>query len=55
MDFSIPDHVQNIVHRVRQFIDDEVIPVETELRKSGQDASVDDIQALREKANPMLI
>lgn len=50
MDFAIPEHIQNIVHRVRQFIDDDVIPVETELRKSGRDASVEDIQALRAKA-----
>jgi acyl-CoA dehydrogenase len=50
MDFSIPQPIQDIVHRVRQLIDDEVIPVETELRKSGRDVSVEAIQALRAKA-----
>jgi acyl-CoA dehydrogenase len=50
MDFTTPKHIQDIVHRVKQFIDDEVIPVETELRQSARDASTDDIQQLRIKA-----
>ncbi len=50
MDFSTPPHVQDITNRVRQFVDNEVIPVETELRVSGQDLTVEMLQALRAKA-----
>ena len=28
MDFTIPPHVQDLTHRVRQFVDSEVIPLE---------------------------
>jgi acyl-CoA dehydrogenase len=50
MDFSIPRHVEAIVHRVRQFVDDEVIPVETELLRTGVDLHEDILQNLRAKA-----
>lgn len=50
MDFITPKHIQDIVHRVKQFVDDEVIPVETELRQTAREATVEDIQALRAKA-----
>lgn len=50
MDFSIPKHVQDITHRVRQFVDAEVIPVETQLLQSGEELSVETLQELRSKA-----
>lgn len=50
MDFSIPAHVQDIVHRVRQFVDDEVIPLEQELIRANDELTHEQVQALRNKA-----
>ena len=50
MEFAIPKHVQAIARRVRQFVDDEVIPAESELLQSGADLSIARLQALRSKA-----
>lgn len=50
MNFEHPDYVKDIVHRTRDFLDKEVIPVETEIRLSLRDVTVDDVQALRAKA-----
>ncbi len=50
MDFTIPRHVEAISHRVRQFVDEEVIPLETELLRRGDDLSIDMLQVLRSKA-----
>ena len=50
MEFTIPRHVQTIAHRVRQFLDDEVIPVESELLRTGADLNSDILQELRAKA-----
>ena len=50
MDFTIPRHVEAIAHRVRQFVDDEVIPLETELLRTGENLSVEMVQTLRRKA-----
>ena len=50
MDFTIPKHVQEITHRVRQFIDNEVIPIETQLLQSGEDLTMATLQGLRSKA-----
>ena len=50
MDFSIPRHVEAIAHRVRQFVDDEVIPVETDLLRSRVDLNRDILQDLRARA-----
>jgi len=50
MDFSIPRHVEVIAHRVRQFVDDEVIPVEAELLRSGVDLNRDILRDLRARA-----
>lgn len=50
MDFSIPSHVQDITRRVREFVDKEVIPVETHLRMNAEDLTVDMLQELRRKA-----
>lgn len=49
MDFSIPQHVQEIAHRVRQFVDDEVLPVEREVLH-GKELTKADVFALRAKA-----
>ena len=50
MDFTIPRHVEVIARRVRQFVDEEVIPIEAQLLRAGQDLSVEMLQALRAKA-----
>jgi len=50
MEFTIPQHVRSIAHRVRQFVDDEVIPVESELLRAGRDLDNDILQNLRAKA-----
>lgn len=50
MDFSIPKHVQDIAHRVRQFVDEEVSPIEMELLRSGEELSMETLQDLRSKA-----
>ena len=50
MDFTIPRHVEAIAHRVRQFIDEEVIPVEAQLLRANADLNADILQALRAKA-----
>ena len=50
MDFTIPRHVEAIAHRVRQFVDEEAIPLESELLRTGENLSVEVVQALRRKA-----
>ncbi len=50
MDFTIPRHVEAIAHRARHFVDAEVIPLETELLRSGAVLSVELLQDLRAKA-----
>ncbi len=50
MDFTMPRHVETIALRVRQFVDDEVIPVETQLLRTNTDLNADILQALRAKA-----
>ena len=50
MDFTIPRHVETIARRVRQFVDEEVIPVETQLLRTNTDLNADILQALRVKA-----
>ncbi len=50
MDFTIPRHVHALAERVRQFVDDEVIAVETELLRTGADLSNELLQDLRARA-----
>ncbi len=50
MDFSLPRHVEAIASRMRQFVDDEVIPVEAELLRGGLDLDAEILQSLRGKA-----
>ncbi len=50
MDFTIPRHIETITHRVRQFVDEEVIPVEAELLRAGGDLNEEILQSLRAKA-----
>jgi acyl-CoA dehydrogenase len=50
MDFSYPSHVLDIVHRVKQFVDKEVIPLEQRLMKTGDELSFEQVMALRAKA-----
>ncbi len=47
MDFSTPRHIEAIVHRVRQFLDQQVIPLEEALLRSGADLRMEQLQALR--------
>ncbi|MGB1289300.1 MAG: acyl-CoA dehydrogenase family protein, partial [Aggregatilineales bacterium] len=50
MDFTIPQHVQNIAERVRQFVDREVLPIEKEIIQNQQELTADMVNDLREKA-----
>ncbi len=50
MDFTIPPHVKDIARRVRQFVDEHVIPLEERLAKTGADLTLADVQGLRQKA-----
>jgi acyl-CoA dehydrogenase len=51
MDFSYPDHIQQIVRRVRQFVESEVIPLEPHIHDPRMDGlSLDDLHELRQKA-----
>ena len=50
MDFTIPRHVEAIAHRVRRFVEMEVIPLETDLLRTGCDLNADMLQNLRAKA-----
>lgn len=50
MDFTIPAHIQDLAHRVRQFIDREVLPVEHHQQQTGEALSKEQIFAWRDKA-----
>lgn len=50
MDFEQPAFVKDVVHRVRQFVDENVIPVETELRTMNEELTHDVLQDLRQRA-----
>ncbi len=50
MDFTIPDHLQDLTQRVRHFIDSEVIPVEQQLQQTGAELTKEQVFALRDKA-----
>ena len=50
MDFTLPRHVESIAHRVRQFVDDEVVPLETELLRTSTVLTVEMVRDLRVKA-----
>ena len=50
MQFEIPRHVESIAERVRQFVDEVVIPVESRLLQRGATLDIDSLQALRAKA-----
>ncbi|MCY3575605.1 MAG: acyl-CoA dehydrogenase family protein [Chloroflexi bacterium] len=47
MDFNPTRPVEAIVHRIRQFLDDYVIPLETDLLRSGADLRMEQLQELR--------
>jgi acyl-CoA dehydrogenase len=50
MDFSIPDHVQELTRRVRHFVDNEVIPLESVAEDHRDGLTPDALGALRAKA-----
>ena len=50
MSFEVPENVQPIRERVRQFIESEVYPVESVLEDRGSQASREAMQALMDKA-----
>lgn len=50
MDFSTPDYVQDIARRVRQFVDTEVIPLESLLSEHEDGLSEEQIRGLWAKA-----
>jgi acyl-CoA dehydrogenase len=50
MDFTVPTHVEEMVHRVRHFIDREIIPLEADLRGRSASVPMGTLQNLRKKA-----
>ena len=50
MDFSIPQHIQDIARRVHHFVDEVVLPVEQAHIRGGQDVTPEEVIALREQA-----
>ncbi len=50
MDFTIPPHVQELAHRVRDFVDREVIPVENRLIRDDAPLTVEQVQTWRTTA-----
>jgi acyl-CoA dehydrogenase len=50
MDFSVPDHVQELTRRVRQFVDGEVIPLETYLDQHEDGLTPELLTSVRAKA-----
>jgi len=50
MDFTIPEHVQSIVHRVEQFVAEEVEPLERELLQTEREITMEEVQELRSRA-----
>jgi acyl-CoA dehydrogenase len=50
MEFSIPDHVQELTRRVRQFVDTEVIPLEKHASNHADGLPKDLLKAVRQKA-----
>ena len=50
MDFSRPRHIEAIAHRVRQFVDQQVIPLESDLLRTGDDLGMNQLQGLRAAA-----
>src|SRR5438270_10023630 len=47
MDFSIPDRIQDLLPAIRQFIDDEVIPLEKLFLAEGFNATLPRLEELR--------
>jgi acyl-CoA dehydrogenase len=50
MDFTIPSHIQDLAHRVRAFIDREVLPVEQDLIKHNKELTIAQVMDFRAKA-----
>jgi acyl-CoA dehydrogenase len=50
MDFTVPAHVQDITHRMRQFVDEHVTPLETELHQTRAEPTMAQVQDLRATA-----
>lgn len=50
MDFSIPAHVQDIAHRVRNFVDTYVVPLEQDIIRNQREMEVSELQELRAQA-----
>ena len=53
MDFSIPDHVQEITRSVRSFLDRQVVPLEREVFAKGFGAALADLERLRGEVRKM--
>jgi acyl-CoA dehydrogenase len=50
MDFSVPDHIQELTRRVRQFVDTEVIPLEAYLDQNEDGLTPELLTSVRAKA-----
>jgi alkylation response protein AidB-like acyl-CoA dehydrogenase len=53
MDFSTSDHMQEILGKIRAFMDEEVFPFEGELQAQGFKAAAPTLQAIREKVRQL--
>jgi alkylation response protein AidB-like acyl-CoA dehydrogenase len=53
MDFSIPSEMQDLLARVRRFVEDEVYPVEREFLVEGFEAVAEDVERLRGRAKEL--
>ncbi|MGB7338527.1 MAG: acyl-CoA dehydrogenase family protein [Phototrophicaceae bacterium] len=50
MDFTVPEHITNIVHRVEQFIERVVVPIETSVLQEQREVTMEEVQAMRASA-----
>lgn len=50
MDFTIPRHVQDIAERVRQFVDEVVVPIERSVIYEQREVTMDEVQSMRREA-----
>jgi acyl-CoA dehydrogenase len=50
MDFTVPQHIQELAERVRQFVDEVVVPVEKDVIYHERGVTMEEIRALRQEA-----
>lgn len=50
MDFTVPDHVQDITRRTEQFVDEHVIPIEAAVIREQREVTMEEVQGMRAAA-----